>query len=130
MRYIKLGYNNRKKHPMSTPVGPYTPFMKTDNLVFISGQIGIVDGQVVAGGIEAELVQALENLNTVLENAGASKADVVKTTVFLTDMDHYGQMNEIYMNFFDSHRPARSAVAVAALPLGAVIEIEAIAKLS
>jgi len=115
---------------MSTPVGPYTPFMKTDNLVFISGQIGIVDGQVVAGGIEAELVQALENLNTVLENAGASKADVVKTTVFLTDMDHYGQMNEIYMNFFDSHRPARSAVAVAALPLGAVIEIEAIAKLS
>jgi 2-iminobutanoate/2-iminopropanoate deaminase len=67
------------------------------------------------------------NLRSVLSSAGASLADVAKTTVFLTDMDHYAAMNEIYVEEFGDHRPARSAVAVAALPLGALIEIEAIA---
>ena len=76
----------------------------------------------------AQFVQALSNLKDVLESAGASMSDVIKTTVFLVDMDDYAEMNEIYCEAFGDHRPARSAVAVAALPLGAQIEIEAWAQ--
>ena len=115
---------------MSKPVGPYSPAVEVDNLVFTSGQIGIVDGEIVDGGVETELRQAFANLRTVLHSAGADLTDVVKTTVFLIDMDQYSLMNDIYVEEFDGHRPARSAVAVAALPLGAAVEIEAIAKVS
>ncbi len=114
---------------MSTPVGPYTPIVRGGDLLFCSGQIGIVDGGIVAGGLEPQLRQAFANLRGVLSSANASMADVVKTTVFLVDMDDYSSMNEIYMEEFADHRPARSAVAVASLPLGAQIEIEAIAKI-
>ena len=76
----------------------------------------------------AQFVQALSNLKDVLESAGASMSDVIKTTVFLVNMDDYAEMNEIYCEAFGDHRPARSAVAVAALPLGAQIEIEAWAQ--
>ncbi len=75
-----------------------------------------------------QFVQALSNLKDVLESAGASMSDVIKTTVFLVNMDDYAEMNEIYCEAFGDHRPARSAVAVAALPLGAQIEIEAWAQ--
>ncbi len=114
---------------MSTPVGPYTPIVRGGDLLFTAGQVGINDGAIVTGGLEAELRQLFVNLRSVLSSANASLADVVKTTVFLVDMDDYGAMNEIYMEEFGDHRPARSAVAVASLPLGARIEIEAIATI-
>ena len=114
---------------MSTPVGPYTPIVRGGDLLFTAGQVGIADGSIVEGGLEAELRQVFANLRGVLSSANASLADVVKTTVFLVDMDDYATMNEIYMEEFGDHRPARSAVAVAKLPLGAQIEIEAIATI-
>ena len=113
---------------MSKPVGPYTPIMAAGELLATSGQIGIADGALVEGGMPAQFVQALSNLKDVLESAGASMRDVIKTTVFLVDMDDYAEMNAIYCEAFGDHRPARSAVAVAALPLGAQIEIEAWAQ--
>ncbi|MGB1504055.1 MAG: RidA family protein [Acidimicrobiales bacterium] len=112
---------------MSKPVGPYTPIVRGGDLLFTAGQVGIADGAIVEGGLEAELRQVFVNLRSVLSSANASLADVVKTTVFLVDMDDYATMNEIYMEEFGDHRPARSAVAVAKLPLGAQVEIEAIA---
>lgn len=115
---------------MSKPVGPYSPAVRVDNLIFTSGQIGLADGKIVDGGVESELRQAFSNLRSVLLEAGASLNDVVKTTVFLVDMGEYGLMNDIYVEEFDGHRPARSAVAVAALPLGATVEIEAIVEVT
>ena len=112
---------------MSKPVGPYTPIVRGGDLLFTAGQVGIADGAIVDGGLEPELRQVFVNLRSVLSGAGASLADVVKTTVFLADMGDYAAMNEIYMEEFGDHRPARSAVAVKELPLGARIEIEAIA---
>jgi 2-iminobutanoate/2-iminopropanoate deaminase len=113
---------------MATPVGPYTPVVRSGDLLFCSGQIGIVDGALVGGGVEAELSQALENLANVLATEGATLDDVIKTTVFVVDMDVYATMNDVYLGAFGDHRPARSAVAVSALPLGAQVEIEAIAR--
>lgn len=112
---------------MSTPVGPYTPAMRVGDLVFSSGQVGIAGGKLVGDDLRSQLQQALRNLETVLGDAGATLDQVVKTTVFLTDMGDYAEMNEIYLEAFGDHRPARSAVAVAALPIGAKVEIEAIA---
>lgn len=111
---------------MSTPVGPYTPIVRAGGWLVSSGQIGIADGQ-LAEGLEGQLRQALANLAGLLEGEGASLSDVTKTTVFLTSMDDYAEMNSIYIELFGDHRPARSAVAVAALPLGALIEVEATA---
>ncbi len=110
---------------MSKPVGPYTPIVEAGPWLICSGQVGIADGAIVGGGLEAELRQALTNMAGLLEGAGASMNDVVKTTVFLTDMDDYAEMNRVYIDVFGDHRPARSAVAVAALPVGARIEVEA-----
>jgi len=109
---------------VSNAVGPYTPIVEAGPWLVCSGQIGIADGA-LAEGVEAQLVQAMANMAALLESKGATLADVTKTTVFLTDMDDYAQMNKIYTEAFGDHRPARSAVAVAALPLGAVIEVEA-----
>lgn len=111
------------------PVGPYTPVVRAGDLLFVSGQIGLSDGAIVDGGLEAELAQALVNLRSQVEANDATMDQVVKTTVFLTDMDHYAAMNEGYCAAFGNHRPARSAVAVAALPLGALVEVEAIVQL-
>ncbi len=110
---------------MSKPVGPYTPIVRAGDWLICSGQVGISDGAIVEGGLEAELRQAMANMRGLLEGVGATMDDVVKTTVFLTDMDDYASMNAIYTELFGDHRPARSAVAVAELPVGAVVEIEA-----
>lgn len=112
---------------MSTPVGPYSPIVRGGDLLFTAGQVGITADGLVEGGLEAELRQVFVNLRSVLSSAGASLADVVKTTVFLADMGDYAAMNEIYVEEFGDHRPARSAVAVRELPLGARVEIEAVA---
>jgi 2-iminobutanoate/2-iminopropanoate deaminase len=113
---------------MSTPVGPYSPTTRAGDWLVVSGQVGLgPDG--LADGFAAQLTQALENLRGLVEGAGLALGQVAKTTVFLVTMDDYAEMNAIYTEFFDrlagGHRPARSAVAVAALPIGAVVEIEA-----
>ncbi|MEC8999551.1 MAG: Rid family detoxifying hydrolase [Actinomycetota bacterium] len=112
---------------MTKPVGPYTPVVRAGDLLFVSGQVGLVDGALAEGGFDAQAVQGLANLRSQLEANGACLDNVVKTTVFLTDIGDYSAMNELYCEAFGDHRPARSCVAVAALPIGAVFEVEAIA---
>jgi 2-iminobutanoate/2-iminopropanoate deaminase len=110
---------------VSKPVGPYTPIVRAGDWLVVSGQVGLLDGALVPGGTGPELAQAMRNLAALLEGEGASLANVVKTTVFLRDMADYALMNEIYTAAFGDHRPARSAVAVAGLPIGASVEVEA-----
>ncbi len=112
--------------------GPYTPAIKSGDFLFVSGQIGLdhATGKLVSGGTLPELKQALSNLHTLLQAAGATPAAVLKTTLFLVDMGEFAAANEIYAAFFQAlPRPARSCVAVAALPAGARVEIEAIARI-
>ncbi|MGA2112253.1 MAG: RidA family protein [Anaerolineales bacterium] len=110
-------------------IGPYSPAIKFENLVFTAGQIGLDPqrGEIVPGGVGAETRQALRNLSALLEAAGSSLPKVLKTTVFLKDMTEFGKMNEAYAEFFKDSPPARSTVQVAALPRGAAVEIECIA---
>jgi 2-iminobutanoate/2-iminopropanoate deaminase len=110
---------------MNKPLGPYSPFVRAGDLVVISGQTGSVDGSLVDGGLEPQCRQVLANLASTLAAAGCTMADVVKTTVFLADMADFAAMNALYAAAFGETRPARSTVAVAGLPLGAVVEIEA-----
>lgn len=110
---------------MSKPVGPYTPIVRAGAWLVCSGQLGLSDGQLVEGGTVAQAKQGLANLKALFESEGSSLDDIVKTTVFLTDMADFAPMNEVYMEAFGDHRPARSCVAVAQLPLGATFEIEA-----
>jgi len=111
---------------MSTPVGPYTPIVRAGDWLVVSGQIGLADGKLVSGGLEDELRQAVANLSGLLEAQGASLHDVTKTTVFLRHLgSDYPKMNEVYVELFGDHRPARSAIGVADLPLGALVEVEA-----
>ena len=107
------------------PVGPYTPAVRAGDWLVCSGQVHLRDGALTTGGIGEATAQCVANVRALLESNGARLDQVVKTTVFLTDMADYAEMNEAYMEAFGSHRPARSAVAVAALPIGARVEIEA-----
>jgi 2-iminobutanoate/2-iminopropanoate deaminase len=114
---------------VSKPLGPYTPVVRAGEWIVCSGQLGMKDGALVDGGVVAETTQAVANLAGLLEGEGATLADIVKTTVFLTNMDDFAAMNEAYVAAFGDHRPARSTIGVAALPLpGAVVEIEAWAR--
>ncbi|MBA2609806.1 MAG: deaminase [Actinobacteria bacterium] len=116
---------------MAKPLGPYTPIVRSGDLLVVSGQLGMSDGALVGGGVSAETAQAVANLATLLEGEGASLDDVIKTTVFLTDMGDFATMNEAYIAAFGDHRPARSTIGVAALPLpGAAVEIEAWARIA
>ena len=111
-------------------VGPYSQAIVAGDLVFCAGQ-GALDaatGDVLAGTVEEETERTLRNLGAVLDAAGVGFADVVKTTVFLTDMDDFAAMNGVYAKFFPDPPPARSTVAVKALPKGFKVEIEAIAR--
>jgi 2-iminobutanoate/2-iminopropanoate deaminase len=110
---------------MSKPVGPYSPIVRAGDWLVCSGQIGQKDGALVDGGIVGQTTQAMANLAAVLATEGASLADVVKTTVFLADIADWPTMNEPYVQAFGDHRPARSAFAVGALPMGALVEVEA-----
>jgi 2-iminobutanoate/2-iminopropanoate deaminase len=107
------------------PVGPYTPIVRAGDWLVVSGQVGLADGKMVGGGVTGELRQALANVEAQLATEGAGLADVVKTTVFLRHMSDYAAMNETYVAAFGEHRPARSAIGVAELPLGALVEVEA-----
>jgi 2-iminobutanoate/2-iminopropanoate deaminase len=112
-------------------VGPYSQAVRQGPFLFLSGQVGLdpATRALVPGGLEAETTRALQNLQAVLEAAGARLDQVVKTTVFLTDMRDFQAMNAIYARVFGEARPARSTVQVAGLPLGARFEIDAIAML-
>ncbi len=113
---------------MSAPVGPYSPIVRAGEWLVCSGQVGLRDGVLMGGGIRGQARQALANVSALLEGEGATMTDVVKTTVFLLHMGDYGPFNEVYAEVFGDHRPARSAVAVSGLPLGALVEVEVWAR--
>ena len=114
------------------PIGPYSQGIVTDSpLLFTAGQIAIdpSSGNIVEGDIQAQTRQALRNLQNILEAAGSSLRNVVKTTVFMNDMNEFAAMNEVYSEFFHESSPARSTVEVSRLPRGVKVEIDAIAAI-
>ena len=123
-----------KKKPIATDrapkaVGPYSQGIASGDLVFVSGQVGIDPATgATADGIEAQAEQALRNVAAVLAAAGLGMADVVKTTIWLTNAEHFGIVNEIYARHFPAPAPARSAPVVASLPRGFLISVEAVAR--
>ena len=118
-----------KKAPAA--IGPYSQAIQVGNLVYTSGQIPIAPatGAFVEGGIKEQTRQSLTNVKAILEEVGLTMNNVVKTTVFMADMNDFADMNSVYAEFFTEPYPARSAVAVKTLPKGALIEIEVIAKI-
>ena len=110
---------------MSKPVGPYTPVVRAGDWIIVSGQLGLVDGAIVEGGVAVQTAQAVENLKAQLASVGAALSDIAKTLCFLTDMDTFATFNEAYVAGFGDSRPARSTIGVAALPMGGNVEIEA-----
>jgi 2-iminobutanoate/2-iminopropanoate deaminase len=112
--------------PKAKAIGPYSAAIDAGDFVFVSGQIPLdaASGKLVEGDIAAQTRQSLENLKTILEAAGLSFADVVKTTIFLTSMGDFAAVNEVYKTYMAEPYPARSTIAVAALPMGAKVEIE------
>jgi len=117
-------------HQAPAAIGPYSQAIQVGNLVFTSGQIPInpATGQFAEGGIKEQTRQSLTNVKAILEEAGLTMAHVVKTTVFMADMNDFADMNAVYAEFFAEPFPARSAVAVKTLPKGALVEIEVIAE--
>ena len=111
-------------------IAPYSRAIKVGNLIYTSGQIPIdpATGVFVEGGIKEQTRQSLTNVKAILEEAGVSMSNVVKTTVFMADMNDFADMNSVYAEFFSEPYPARSAVAVKTLPKGALVEIEVIAE--
>ena len=109
----------------TAPLGPYTPVVRAGDWVIVSGQLGVVDGKIVKGGVAAQTAQAIVNLKSQLASAGVTINDVKKTLCFLTDMDTFGTFNTAYVEGFVTSRPARSTIGVASLPFGGAVEIEA-----
>lgn len=118
---------NTEKAPKA--IGPYSQAIEANGFVFVSGQlpVDVTTGEFVPGGVKEQTRQSLTNARNVLQAAGADLSNVVKTTVFLSDMANFAEMNEVYAEFFAQPFPARSAVAVKALPKGALVEVECIA---
>jgi 2-iminobutanoate/2-iminopropanoate deaminase len=118
--------------PKAKAIGPYSVAIENGDLVFISGQIPLdaATGKLVEGDISAQANQSLENLKTILQVAGLGFGHVVKTTIFLTSMADFAAVNEVYKTYVGEPYPARSTIAVAALPMGAKVEIEMIASRS
>ena len=112
-------------------IGPYSQAVKTEAMVFVSGQLALnpASGNIVTGGIKAETRQAMQNLKRILEAAGSSLENVVKTTLFIKDMNDFPMINEAYGEFFQNDPPARACVEVARLPKDANVEIEAVGLL-
>ncbi|MFN8350325.1 MAG: Rid family detoxifying hydrolase [Flavobacteriales bacterium] len=110
------------------PLAPYTPAIELNGVVYLSGQIALTaDGELVNTSIEEETTQVMENLGVLLRAAGLTYSDLVKVTIFLSDMAHYGTVNTVYGSYFTGDPPAREAVAVKGLPRGANVEISGIA---
>ncbi|OHW62518.1 2-iminobutanoate/2-iminopropanoate deaminase [Andreesenia angusta] len=112
-------------------IGPYSQAIKISNMIYTSGQLGMdpETGEILSGDIKVETKRALDNLVAILEEAGTSLDKVVKTTVFVKDMNDFAMVNEVYGEYFSDHKPARSCVEVARLPKDGNVEIEAIALL-
>ena len=112
-------------------IGPYSQGIQANGFLFTAGQVGFdpESGELVDGGIAEQTLRVLQNLRAILRAGGTDVGQVVKTTVFLVDMADFALMNEVYAEFFGDHRPARSTVAVASLPRGARVEIEAVAAI-
>lgn len=110
-------------------IGPYSQAIEANGMIFISGQLPVVPstGEIAQGGIEEQTKQSFENIKAILEEAGLTTANIVKTTVFLADMSLFAGMNSVYASYFSGEFPARSAFAVKELPKGALVEIESIA---
>jgi len=122
-----MEFVSTKKAPQA--IGPYSQAVIHDGMLYSSGQIALTpEGVMREGDVAIQTRQVLENLKEVLSAAGATLEDVVKTTIFLKKMDDFKIVNEVYAEFFSDHKPARSTVAVDSLPLGALVEIECIAK--
>ncbi len=119
----KIAKKSAKKS--TAPLGPYTPVVRAGDWVIVSGQLGVVDGKVVSGGVAKQTAQAVVNLKAQLASVGCSIHDVKKTLCFLTDMDTFATFNTAYVAGFDGSRPARSTIGVASLPFGGAVEIEA-----
>lgn len=117
-------------HQAPAAIGPYSQAIRVGNLLYTSGQIPInpATGSFVEGGIKEQTRQSLTNIKAILEEAGLTMAHVVKTTVFMADMNDFADMNAVYAEFFAEPYPARSAVAVKTLPKGALVEIEVVAE--
>jgi 2-iminobutanoate/2-iminopropanoate deaminase len=113
-------------------IGPYSQAIKLNNLVFTAGQIPLdpATGKLIEGDIAAQTERVMQNLQAVLEAAGSSLGQVVKTTCFLANMDEFAAFNEVYARYFSENRPARSTVQAARLPAGASVEVECIAECS
>ena len=110
-------------------VGPYVQAVKTGGVIYCSGQLGLnPENGKICEGVEAQAHQSLKNLGAVLKEAGSSYGKVIKTSIFLADMDDFAVVNEVYKSYFDGEFPARSCVQVAKLPLGGLVEIECIAE--
>lgn len=117
--------------PYGRPTRPFTPAVQVGDLIYLAGQIGTsasAQGGVVAGGIQAETRQTMENIKEVLEKSGSSMGHVVKCTVFMADMKEWDAMNEVYTTYFPNNKPARSALGANGLALNARVEIECIAR--
>lgn len=110
-------------------IGPYSQAIKVGDMLFISGQIPVVPetSEIVSGGVTEQTHQVLRNLNSVLKAAGYAFNDVVKTTIFIKDMNDFGTINEVYGQYFSEHKPARATVEVSRLPKDVKVEIELIA---
>ena len=109
-------------------VGPYAHAVQAGNMIFCSGQLGVnPETGELADGVQAQTLQSLNNMGAVLKEAGYEYTDVVKTTVFIDNMDDFTAVNEVYAEWFKDHKPARSCVEVAKLPKGGLVEIECIA---
>lgn len=117
--------NNSDKAPAA--IGPYSHSIQHDNMLFVSGQLGIdpATGE-LKETVREQAIQGFENFKAIIEEAGFTFSDVVKTTVFLTTMDNFAEVNEVYSQYFTDWEPARSAIAVVALPKGGLFEMEAI----
>ena len=133
--FAAIKQKKRMKQAISTPqapaaIGPYSQAIRVGNLIYTSGQIPInpATGVFVEGGIKEQTRQSLTNISAILEEAGLTMANVIKTTVFMADMNDFADMNAVYAEFFTEPYPARSAVAVKTLPKGAVVEIEVVAE--
>ena len=110
-------------------IGPYSQAIEAGGFIFVSGQIPLIPatGEIVEGSVEVQTARVLENLKAILEAAGSSMEDVVKTTVYITNMDDFAKVNGIYGRYFEANPPARVCVEVSKLPKGALVEIDVIA---
>ncbi|MFH1169840.1 MAG: RidA family protein [Chloroflexota bacterium] len=113
-------------------IGPYSQAIMAGDMMFLSGQLPLDprSGEIVAGGIEAQTRQSLENIKAILSSVGGTMADIVKTTVFLKDIGHFSPMNRVYQEYFRTEAPARSCIEVSNLPKDALVEIESIAAVA